>query len=246
MTDGTLRKAAEGRQAFEALSTEEQLEQMVGNGLSVDEAIKWHIGQLAKLHGLPHRASSDEAPEQGQSTPEVAVYVGDKLISVGLSMMGWDEEEHREGLMRAFKDAGIFGPDGNTLDPHTTPWCAGWIDLLFYLVGLPMVGSLMAKEFYRVGVETRDQDRPPLGNLACWRNHVALFVGYGPKRKILSAAEWNEVQTTPARGVPMVLGGNQSDGVNISPAEWYSQYSKFLGFRELGEPFEFPSEENSV
>lgn len=231
MTDGTLGK----------------LKQSTADAMDTDAAMRYHVTQLSKLLGLPHKgdneASEEQAvdpvteAEQGQSS-EVYISTEDKIISCGLTMLGWDEEEHREGLMRAFGDAGILGPDGKTLDPDTTAWCGGWVDLIFNLVGLPMVHSLRAKDFYEIGTMARllDGEHPRPAMLACWRNHVAFVIGYASQAiKITDMKQWNKLETTHSNGFLMVLGGNQSDGVNISPASWYSQYSEFIGYRWLSD-----------
>jgi uncharacterized protein (TIGR02594 family) len=106
--------------------------------------------------------------------------------------------------------------------PHSTydeqySWCAIFIHNMLNEVGLltlPLSEAAGARNYLKLGIETTE---PKLGDLVVfkrgtgWQGHVALFIRKSPDGKI-----W-------------VLGGNQSDAVNISA---YSEKS-LLGYRRI-------------
>lgn len=92
------------------------------------------------------------------------------------------------------------------IDPSETPWCTAFVNACLSAAGLPALSSLRARDYATYG-EIGDGS---VGDIAVWRNHVAFVA-----------------ETSPLR----VLGGNQSDKVNISPKEWYDKYSEFIGYR---------------
>ena len=85
-------------------------------------------------------------------------------------------------------------------------------------------------------------DLPQKGDMCIHRNHFSFFFGYADRAKlgdleeygkVKSIEEWENVECNfndDVSVVEMVLGGNQSDMCNISPKEWYDNYSKFLGY----------------
>lgn len=152
------------------------------------------------------------------------------LLTIGLELLGFDEDEHREELMTFFENNSVL------LDPSAKPWCAGYIDALLGAAGYDQLGSLTAKDYFSVGEESEGAK----GDLCCWRNHVAVYAGRVqkselaklPTQKITSLSVWEELEDDAGDEI-MVLGGNQSDECNISPRRWYDNYSKFLGFRKV-------------
>lgn len=163
-------------------------------------------------------------------------------LTIGLEYLGFDEDEHRSELMMFFEENGIVDGSGKTVDPSVWAWCAAYADACRVAAGYSKIGSLAAKNFWRVGGDSDDllipaedieiNDVQP-GWFACWRNHVAIVAGRCLKgvSKITSLSDWEELEDNVGDEI-MVLGGNQSDEVNISPRHWYDNYSKFLGYRK--------------
>lgn len=127
--------------------------------------------------------------------------------------MGLNENAQNAALREYMANGGV------NLDPAVTAWCAAFVNASLNQAGLEGTGSNMARSFENWGVGVDD---PQVGDLAVfWREspesglgHVGFFQGYDESGNIL------------------VLGGNQSDGVNVSP---YSA-NQLLGFRRAGQP----------
>lgn len=209
------------------------------------EEIRGYIAALAQLAGfsVTDVLSSDLSPLEsivGTVEPsKVAVKDDDvNLLDFGLFMLGWDEEDDRDKLMDQFGKHNILDMNGKVLDPSVWAWCGGFADLLLRMAGLEPVGSNTAKDFWD---PDKSVNTPVAGRtFACCRNHISVFAGYAdPKAlaalpkpfKVRSVDEWDSVRMEDdGDGEAMVLGGNQSDEVNISPLRFYEQYSKFLGY----------------
>ena len=94
------------------------------------------------------------------------------------------------------------------LNPSTVPWCGAFVSACLRAVDLPVSDAPnQAKSYASYGTACECE----VGAIAVWRSHVAFVAEVGDVIK--------------------VIGGNQSDEVNVSPAEWYDRYSKFIGFR---------------
>lgn len=186
--------------------------------------------------------SATAAEMDKKKSPSVSlVDIGMALVDIGMAMLGWDEDDHREQLMTEFEANNITDPSGNTLDPSVWAWCAGLFDLLLSKAGLKKVGSLAAKDFWD---PTKKIEKPYRGCGASWKNHIAIFVGYASKAKLSqlptpfkveSLGQWQMVECgeDDPDAIAMVLGGNQSDMVNISPIYFFNQYSKFNGYFDI-------------
>ncbi|MDZ7824694.1 MAG: TIGR02594 family protein [Ahrensia sp.] len=109
---------------------------------------------------------------------------------------------------------------GRNLDPAITAWCAEFLNATLAQVGLEGTGRANARSYLDWGeaVETPQQGDIAVfsnGDPSDWRGHVAFFDQYNPDGSI------------------RVLGGNQSNSVNISS---YSP-DRLLGFRRAtGQP----------
>jgi uncharacterized protein (TIGR02594 family) len=127
-------------------------------------------------------------------------------------MNGYDENKQRSAIQEYMKNGGV------NLDPAVTAWCAGIVNAALAQQGIKGTGKLNARSFMEWG---QGVDQPTKGDIAVfsrgdpngWQGHVGFFDGYGDDGSI------------------RVLGGNQSDAVNVSsyPAD------RLLGFRRPGE-----------
>ena len=138
------------------------------------------------------------------------------------------------------EDDPSFLPDFLGIDPDELSWCGYFVGACLKRVGLMAPASPgVAKSYALLGYDKVEEPRK--GDLAVWNNHVAFFYGYAERDmlsrpakygKVTSLEEWDDVRSDMGAKdkVAMVLGGNQSDMVNISPAEWYDNYSDFLGY----------------
>lgn len=93
------------------------------------------------------------------------------------------------------------------VNPADVPWCAAFVDKCLKEAGFDAIGTLRARDFALYGEEGDGS----VGDIAVWRNHVAF----------VSETE-DEIK---------VIGGNQSDKVNVSPKRWYDRYSEFISYR---------------
>ena len=127
-------------------------------------------------------------------------------------MNGYDENKQRSAIQEYMKNGGV------NLDPAVTAWCAGIVNAALAQQGIKGTGKLNARSFMEWG---QGVDEPAKGDIAVfsrgdpngWQGHVGFFDGYGDDGSI------------------RVLGGNQSNAVNVSsyPAD------RLLGFRRPGE-----------
>lgn len=128
----------------------------------------------------------------------------------GLS--GYNERDHGAMIQDYLKNGGV------NLNPAQTAWCAAVVNAALKQTGLEGTGSNMARSFLSWGQGTTT---PKPGDIAVFSRgdpnsqygHVGFFQGYDDNGNI------------------RVLGGNQSNSVNVSA---FSP-SNLLGFRTAGE-----------
>lgn len=136
-----------------------------------------------------------------------------KPFEIALSQYGtweWPGAENNPRVLNYFKEIGQ-----TWVKDDETAWCAAFVNWCLLKSKKPTTGSLAARSFMNYSVATQN---PEVGDIAVfWRGskdgaegHVAFYISETP----------NYVY---------VLGGNQSDQVNIS------KYSKanLLGFRKI-------------
>ena len=133
-------------------------------------------------------------------------------FSIAKNFIGQNEFSNR-------KEIGDFieQHNGHACDPSKTPWCGGFVGAALKASGIDFglsgKDALWARNFLKVGEKV---DKPQPGDVAVFSRgnggHVGFFSGFDDKGGI------------------RVLGGNQSNGVNIKsyPA------SRLLGFRRFG------------
>lgn len=128
-------------------------------------------------------------------------------------LMNLNERQHA-GVISDFikRSAGI------NIDPRTTAWCAAFVNGVLGAQGVEGTGKLNARSFLNFGLPT---DAPKPGDIVVlsrgdpngWQGHVGFFQGFD------------------ANGNIRVLGGNQSNGVNV---QTFGR-DKLLGFRTAGQ-----------
>lgn len=136
-----------------------------------------------------------------------------KPFEIALTQYGtweWPGKEHNPRVLNYFKEIGQ-----KWVKDDETAWCAAFVNWCLQKAGKPSTGSLAARSFLNYGAAT---PTPELGDIVVfWRGtkngaegHVAFYVSETPSYFY-------------------VLGGNQSDQVNIQ------KYSKnnLLGFRKV-------------
>ena len=135
------------------------------------------------------------------------------IISIALKEYGTHDilgTNSNPRVLQYFKDIGQAW-----VKDDDTAWCAAFIGWVLKQAGKPSTGSLAARSYLNYGVAT---DSPELGDLVVfWRinkvgpyGHVAIFV-------------------KDAGDMIYVLGGNQSDGVNITAFA----KANVLGYRKI-------------
>ena len=82
------------------------------------------------------------------------------------------------------------------LDPTATPWCAAFVRAILNIAGLQSLNTLRARDWAEYGEECEEK----VGAIVVYRSHV----GFVPE-------------------IGKVLGGNQSDGINIGSQSWYGK-----------------------
>jgi uncharacterized protein (TIGR02594 family) len=110
---------------------------------------------------------------------------------------GVDGPAHNTRILTYFRAAGF-----KWVKDDETAWCAAFVNWCFWKYGLKIPGTLAARSFLKVGKETL---APSLGDLVVfWRGtkdgpfgHVAFYI-------------------KETKDSVFVLGGNQSNGVNIT------------------------------
>lgn len=129
-------------------------------------------------------------------------------LDVAARAIGLNEGDKRAALQDYLTTGGA------NLDPATTAWCAAFVNATLQQAGYEGTGSNMARSFMEWG---QPVDQPQRGDLAVFTRgdpngpfgHVGFFDGYNED------------------GTIRVLGGNQSDAVNIASYD----PSRLLGFR---------------
>lgn len=135
------------------------------------------------------------------------------LIEVALSQYGEKEikgSTHNKDIVNYSKELGF-----DYVDDDETPWCSIFANWVAMKAGFEKTDKLNARSWLEVGerIET-----PDIGDVVVfwrespdsWKGHVAFFVNFD-------------------NNIVRVLGGNQSDMVNISA---YNR-NQILGFRRL-------------
>jgi uncharacterized protein (TIGR02594 family) len=129
------------------------------------------------------------------------------LINTAKSVLGMNEKAQKDTLAKFLAKGGI------NIDPSKTAWCAAFVNATLQENGLSGTGALNARSFLNWGSEVKT---PKLGDVVVFSRgsdpnagHVGFFKGFDENGDIL------------------VLGGNQSDSVNIQS---YSK-DRLLGFR---------------
>ena len=180
-----------------------------------------------KLDKVLDILTADKQPIDTQ-TPEVAL---PSPIDIALQYIGLHELHDKKQLMELFEQTGVL-LNGKVLDPDETAWCAAFQYAICKLSGYDIPFALNARAFASVGEESDGQK----GDIAVWGSHVATVVGNTSTTagigKLISLEEW-ETAEDPNGSELMVIGGNQSNMVNISPKRWYDNYSEFIGYRRL-------------
>lgn len=124
------------------------------------------------------------------------------LLSAGLAEYGIRElprKEHNKRILEYFADIGH-----EWVKDDETAWCSAFINYIAKNTGYPYTGKLNARSWLKLGKSVIDA--PKIGDLVIfwrespqsWKGHVGLFIRSG-KSNIF------------------VLGGNQSNAVNIKP-----------------------------
>lgn len=136
----------------------------------------------------------------------------DKIIEVALSQYGTKEivgEDDNQTIVNYAKEAGF-----DWVEDDETAWCSIFMNWCAMKANKPHTGKANARSWLDIG---EDVKVPRIGDIvvfkrgsSSWQGHVALYV--------------NEDED-----FVYVLGGNQSNSVNISPY----RKSRLLGYRRL-------------
>lgn len=94
------------------------------------------------------------------------------------------------------KVIGLSKTAGTPIESSETPWCAIFVNAILAMVGLNTTGTMRARDFIDYGEACEEK----VGAIVVYKSHV----GFVPE-------------------IGKVLGGNQSDGVNIGNQEWYGK-----------------------
>lgn len=105
--------------------------------------------------------------------------------------------------------------------PDSVSWCSLTINIMAKKLNLPYTGRLDARSWIKIGIPIME---PKIGHIVVfWRNkktswegHVGLFAGYSAGQSLI-----------------FVLGGNQSNKVNITAYPINGLTIGLLGFREI-------------
>lgn len=133
-------------------------------------------------------------------------------FDLAAQQIGLNETDQKAALTEYLQNG------GQNLDPATTAWCAAFVDATLQQSGQSGTGKLNARSYLNWG---NPVDTPRRGDIAVfsrgdpngWQGHVGFYDGTNPDGSI------------------RVLGGNQSDSVNVAN---YSAKS-LLGYRRGGE-----------
>lgn len=115
-------------------------------------------------------------------------------------------------VLRYFKEIGA-----RWVTNDDTAWCAAFANWVLKQSGKPITGSLAARSFMQYGMAT---DKPSLGDIVVlWR--ISIDSAFGHVGFFVKEDKANIY----------ILGGNQSDEVNITPFP----KSRVLGYRKIPE-----------
>lgn len=150
-----------------------------------------------------------ERTKQIRLNPEGGYDISRTSFQLAQDLVGKHQDSHANVLGKFFEKYA-----GHTIDPRRTPWCAAFANAVLGKAGMEGTGKLTARSFLNWGEAT---DTPTEGDIVVfwrndpngWQGHVGFFAGYD------------------ANGNIRVLGGNQSNQVNIQS---YNK-NRLLGFR---------------
>ena len=142
----------------------------------------------------------NETTQAQAATMEIGLLIGslDQLEEV--AAWGYDYAEISPGLLGVDEDAdedtvlAFASTAGTPIESSETPWCAIFVNAMFAACGLKTTGTMRARDFAEWGQACEER----VGAIVMYKSHV----GFVPE---------------PGK----VLGGNQSDGVNIGEQRWY-------------------------
>ena len=167
--------------------------------------------------------------EKDEETPSARIIPKTtKHMDVGIEYLGKHEVKDNK-ILTAFLG----------IDPHKTYWCAYYATACYENAGMVSLGGI-AHDYTTI---LKLIDEPVFGCACIWKNHIAFFYGYADKTKLSllekygkvnSLEDWEKVkcEADDPNAVIMVMGGNQSDMCNISPKEFYDNYTEFDGYYE--------------
>ena len=201
--------------------------------MSTEESIKWHVEMLAKL--------TDVIPTESYAKPSSpsSLIQPEAHVEIMFECLGWHEVRQNKELMEFFDVEG-----GRPEDPDEVAWCAIMIWTSLKRAGFNVPYTQNARALFKTLKELGDILVPEdgdiekydllKGDIFGWGSHIASFAGYSHEEemKATTQAEWEGLEDPNGR-TAMVIGGNQSNQVNISPAHWYNRYSEFLGVIRL-------------
>lgn len=138
-------------------------------------------------------------------------------FQLAAQQIGLNENDQRVAVQEYLSNG------GQNLDPTVTAWCAAFVNATLQQSGMEGTNALNARSYLDWGQEVTD---PQQGDIAVfsrgdpngWKGHVGFFDGYNDDGSI------------------RVLGGNQSDGVNIAS---YGA-DRLLGFRRAADGSQAP------
>lgn len=128
-----------------------------------------------------------------------------KVLKQAASQIGvYEWKDGSNPKVEQYLDHGYSEDNEDTGLRDDVPWCAGFVAWCCETVGMGSTNSLMARSYERWGISSKETPLP--GDIVTfWRKtkssgfgHVGFFVGWEKHNRIL------------------VLGGNQSDSVNVT------------------------------
>lgn len=238
--DSLVEFAVQVRDMKQCLLANEQwqgkIPEMVGGLEKINQSITTLSNQfMLNLPEMPMGKEPDIAPDtQPDPINKIIKAPGVRVREKAIQWIGLHERENRTEIQNRFVECGIYMPERIKVDPVVTSWCAlvlcAWIIQAGYKIET-LYRANAFKDLYRVVGEAK------VGDIAVLEGHVALVVGFAPVgKKITDAADIDQllfVEPRSEKDVVWVIGGNQSNEVNASPLEWYTQTKDFLGFRRM-------------
>ena len=188
-----------------------------------EKAIEWHAGKIIEI-------SQGLYPPTNEETSDKPTHA-----AIMLDCLGWHEVRDKEKLMNFFEVDNAL-----KVDPDETAWCAIFQWTAINKSGIYVPYTQNARQLFKSLSEigetiSKEDGNLQEGDILGWGSHIATFAGYSneAEAKATSYEEW-EALHDPNGDCEMVIGGNQSNMVNISPKHWYDRYSEFLGIIRLG------------